>query len=313
MERIARALQGAEPIAALARRLPGSDLQSLLLHVTRERSAVRAPAELLTQYERVAMAQPANVDARALADIECAAFACAIGFEPLELAPVAPLGLNTVLGGIDQNSCLATVRGLEVLADPTTAAALECARRRRTGITGPIALCSRSRVLRLQPIKGPGLFPHFAVFSLVTSARDTGSMRVELSALRQHLGVYLALLEQQPSLEDAGIEVSISDTERNAQRLELAHSELLEPLQRERPRVSFQIDHNREQGRNYYSGLCLRLDLVFADGERWNLADGGFTDWTQRLLSNAKERLFVSGIGVERLVYLAGRAAQSDD
>jgi hypothetical protein len=30
-----------------------------------------------------------------------------------------------------------------------------------------------------------------------------------------------------------------------------------------------------------------------------NLADGGFADWTQRFLGNQKERLLVSGIGVE--------------
>ena len=33
------------------------------------------------------------------------------------------------------------------------------------------------------------------------------------------------------------------------------------------------------------------------------LVDGGDTDWTQKLLSNAKERLVTSGIGVERLCY----------
>jgi hypothetical protein len=32
-----------------------------------------------------------------------------------------------------------------------------------------------------------------------------------------------------------------------------------------------------------------------------NLVDGGFTNWTQQLLSNAKERLLISGIGIERL------------
>jgi hypothetical protein len=30
-----------------------------------------------------------------------------------------------------------------------------------------------------------------------------------------------------------------------------------------------------------------------------SLVDGGFTDWTRRLLSNAKERLLVSGMGIE--------------
>ena len=32
---------------------------------------------------------------------------------------------------------------------------------------------------------------------------------------------------------------------------------------------------------------------------RVNIGDGGFTDWTQRLLSNGKERLLVSAMGIE--------------
>ena len=31
------------------------------------------------------------------------------------------------------------------------------------------------------------------------------------------------------------------------------------------------------------------------------LVDGGFTDWTQQLLSNRKERLLISSMGVEHL------------
>ena len=36
-----------------------------------------------------------------------------------------------------------------------------------------------------------------------------------------------------------------------------------------------------------------------ADGVWIELADGGVVDWTQRLLSSAKERLVISGIGGE--------------
>jgi len=31
------------------------------------------------------------------------------------------------------------------------------------------------------------------------------------------------------------------------------------------------------------------------------IADGGFVDWTQRLTGNRKERLLISGFGVDRL------------
>ncbi len=38
-----------------------------------------------------------------------------------------------------------------------------------------------------------------------------------------------------------------------------------------------------------------------SDGADRSIADGGTVDWTQRLLSDAKERLLVSGIGLELL------------
>jgi hypothetical protein len=66
--------------------------------------------------------------------------------------------------------------------------------------------------------------------------------------------------------------------------------------------VSFRIDTAREQAMSYYSGYCLSIHAADAAGAWMNLADGGFTDWTRRMLSNAKERLLVSGLGIELLV-----------
>src|SRR5262245_61946187 len=131
--RIGRALNATDALEALTTRLPATDLQSLLLHVFAQRTARRREADLLQQYERSAMVRPGGVDARELHALEHAAYDSAPQFEAIELAPVAPLGLNTVLGRIHQNNCLATIRGVEVLADPTTVAALECARRRNGG------------------------------------------------------------------------------------------------------------------------------------------------------------------------------------
>ncbi len=302
--RIARELAEGEAVEGLVHKLTASDLQSLMLHVYRERSVRRTPAELLAQYERMAMLRPASVDARLLLEVDRLAFEQSAAFEALELAPVAPLGLNTVLGQIDQNNCLATARSAEVMADPTTTQALECARRRRAGEQGTIKLCARSRMLRLQPLKAPGLTPHFGLFSLVSAGRDAGSMTFELESLREHLGFYLGLLRR---LGSAGfsfrhIDIGVSDTAREERRLERAREEVLEPLADQYPEAILHIDRTREQGRSYYAGLCLSVDATDPGGQRLNLADGGFTTWTQRLLSNAKERLLVSGIGIERLV-----------
>ena len=282
-----------------------------MLHVYRQRSARRTPAELLAQYERSLLLRPTAADARAMVELERIAFESASAFEALVLAPVAPLGINSVLGQIDQNNCLATVRGAEVMADPTTAQALECARRRRAGELGTLKLCARSHQVRLQPFDVPGYSPHFTLFSMVTAGRDRGSLAFEVESLREQLGIYLGMLRRIGSagytLRD--VKVAVSDTERNEQRLERARAEVLQPLAAEFPDVALEIDLTREQGRNYYSGLCLKLDASNASGQQMNLADGGFTTWTQRLLSNAKERLLVSGLGIE-LIPKRFRASQ---
>lgn len=54
---------------------------------------------------------------------------------------------------------------------------------------------------------------------------------------------------------------------------------------------------------NYYQGLQFKIMLTI-DGQEFDIADGGFVDWTQQLLQNRKERLFISGLGTELLYKL---------
>jgi len=49
----------------------------------------------------------------------------------------------------------------------------------------------------------------------------------------------------------------------------------------------------------YYCSFTLRISPKAPDGRRYPIVDGGFTDWTARLLGNRKERLPISGIGSE--------------
>ena len=299
--RISRTLSNGDALEGLVRRLPPTDLQSLMLHVYRKRSAKRSAPEIFAQYQRSLMLRPSAADPRALIEVERLAFESAAAFEAVDLAPIAPLGINHVLGRIDQNNCLATVRNAEVIADPTTTKALECALRRRAGEKGTIRLCSRSRQLRLQPFDMPGFSPHFDLFSMVSAGRDRGELMFETESLREHIGVYVELLGR---LSTAGyhfedISISISDTERDAWRLSRAEQQVLAPLARAERHIAFRLDHEREQARGYYTGLCLSINATDPTGQCCNLADGGFTDWTRRLLSNAKERLLVSGMGIE--------------
>src|SRR5580700_4001942 len=167
---------------ALSEEIAGSDLQSLLMDVYGARTAKSRESDLRRGAGRGLMAA-SKVDARLLNQFDKTAFQIAAEFEAIELSPVGPLGLNHVLGGIDQNNVLTTIRNAEVLGDPTTALALECWRRRK-GLASRkgqevVRLCCSQRLIRLQPFK-PGFTPHFRLFALVSAGRDSGSHAFEI-------------------------------------------------------------------------------------------------------------------------------------
>ena len=247
-----------------------TDLKSLLLHVFERQAARRDPAGLLAQYERdgTVSAAPSNhaVDAAALRAAE--------GFEPVEPAPVAPLGLNAVLGRIHQNNVLSTIRNTEVLADPTASLALEAAVRRRRG-EAPVRLCALGRILRLQPIPDlPGYTPHFRLFALVSAGRAQPSHGFERTALAEHFAVYRRLLD------DLGV---------TGYRCEVAGEPKLDI-----PGATY----DAERRSTYYDGPMLQIWATDGDGVTYPLADGGRIDWAQRLLADRKERLLTSAIGI---------------
>jgi hypothetical protein len=139
------------------------------------------------------------------------------------------------------------------------------------------------------------------VLALATAGRDTGSLDFELRALRDHLGVYLRLFA---NLAPHGyrfdpVEIWITDSERDRplgrERLDRAAAALAADL----PGVTIKPDLTRTQALGYYHGLMLQVWTTAPDGERIPLGDGGFTPWTQRLLSDQKERFLGSGLGHE--------------
>jgi hypothetical protein len=96
-------------------------------------------------------------------------------------------------------------------------------------------------------------------------------------------------------LRDRGVELP----DQPGERLEMVQSRVFEPLQREFPEAAFRLLISRLEGFGYYQGFCLRVSPIATDGRRYPIADGGFVDWTARLLANRKERTLSSGIGIE--------------
>jgi hypothetical protein len=290
--------------AILAERLAPTDLQSLLLAVYRQRSGQRRPADVLAQYESDRFVRPAPVSPKRLLEWEQVAFAnLPAEFEPLALSPACPLGACTAMASVDPNWSVATIRNSEIVSDSTNVLALECAVRRRALLRdepksrGCIHLAASHRLLRGQRYDSPLAYAHFACFALCSAGRDEGNLRFELAALRLHLNFYLRALR---AFLGPAVPLRLTVTDWHAPPREALLAEILS-LGTGFTLVDCSIDDRRTGGRGYYRDLCFHIEAANPSGQALELVDGGVVDWSQRLLSNAKERMVISGIGSERL------------
>lgn len=82
-------------------------------------------------------------------------------------------------------------------------------------------------------------------------------------------------------------------------QLGLLQQNVCTPLSSEHSDVRFEFNMHRLTGLSYYAGPCFHIKMKNARGQPFMLADGGFVNWTQRLLGDSKERLMTSAIGSE--------------
>ena len=306
VERVEREAGMPGLVTFLAQRLAPTDLISLLLEVYRQRSQRRQPADVLSDYESDRFVHPSMVSPLRLLAWEQTAFASLPpGFEPLELSPVCPLGTSSVVAAVDQNWAVTTIRNTEVVSDSSNVLALECALRRRKLLrkdpksAEPVHMAASHRLLRAQRYENPDSVPHFSSFVLCSAARDQGDFGFEMAALGLHIRFYLKSLR---AFLGPGILLRVAVTDFNARipqdRLD---AQLLSPIQAELAPVECSLDNTRTSGKGYYLGLCFHVYAAAPSGRWLELVDGGSVNWTQRLLSSAKERLVISGIGSERV------------
>ena len=285
--------------------LSGTALTTLLLEVLRRQADRLTPADVMRRYGSDRFVAPASLGFAPLRRAEDAMLAALpAGFEVLTLAPVLPLGAHSAVATVDPRNVVATVRGSEVAADPTTGLALEAAARRRQALredprsAAMVRLAAIQRVTRAQQFTGPVSFAHFGLLGLVTAGRDTGGHAFERAAVAEHLrfaadglarlGATRVRLEL-TRLEDAmpDVTAAVAAALAGARGVEVADAP------------------GRRSGRGYYTGLCFKVQADFGAGEL-EVGDGGFVDWTRKLLGNRKERLLISGYGIERIAATSG-------
>lgn len=300
LERLLRQIETQPTWDALTKALSPTDLQSLLLEVYRERAARVTSASILAKYRENRFVQPSPLDPRTILEFDRLAYSLAEDFDPVELSPLCPLGTTSALSSVSQHNVVSTSRNTEVVADSTGVLALECAVRRARG-DNRVSLCASHRLTRSQFFDQPNSWAHFRLFALCSAAKDLGNYDFEVFALQQQLSFYIRLLL---GLRTSGYGIGairVAVTDFGEKRLDRLQRDVLDWITTHFDEVSSTFYPERTTGRGYYDEVCFHVYVKDRDGNEQFLVDGGFTDWTQQLLENRKERLLTSGIGSQRL------------
>jgi hypothetical protein len=219
---------------------------------------------------------------------------------PIQLSPVTPLGCTSVFGTVDQNKVISALRGTEVVSDATNSLALhisELIKTSKNNRDSLISFCTTHRHTRAQNFgKAPGMLPHFHLFCMVTSGVDQGSYSFEKQSFWEHIKVYKSIFK---TLFNSEIEIIFSDRAGYKDTAGLI-SRIIQHGHDLSMNVSISKgEHNTEN--QYYKGLQFTIKTII-DNKKFYIGDGGFVDWTQKMLGNKKERLIISAIGLDRLL-----------
>jgi len=280
---------------ALAQGLAASELWSLLLGVAERRAAQRSPAQVQQQWERDRFVCPAYIDQRTLNQLDSLLLAAASAFEALELSPLAPLGSCSAVALASQNKIVSTVRGTEVVSDPTNLLALESARRwRKNGQT--VKLTTSHRCVRAQAVpKVAGYAAHFRLFCLTSAGHERKDQAFLVESLSEHIQTHLGALNR---LEQHGYAFPDRILKILATPQCKALGERVASSVANTPVVFETLAHD------YYDGLRFMISARSPGGEHLPLIDGGAFDWLRKLTSNRKLVFVASGFGSQLAAYL---------
>ncbi|MFT3824215.1 MAG: hypothetical protein QM731_09855 [Chitinophagaceae bacterium] len=281
----------------LSSKLNSSELSSLLLEVYHQRSQQIKPAELLKQYRNNKFVQPADADPIGCMEkeLQVLRFLQQQQYIPIELSPVAQFGSCSAVGTVNQKKILSAVRQTEVMADATNAIALHIADiKQHQPVNSLLRYCTIHRHIRAVHLPLKGYSPHFKIACMVAAARDTGNFEFELTTLREQLLHIHHLLTVIFGVQKIVVEIQPRSGYKNGEALIAAQMNTLQA------QLPFEVRQAATKENNYYKGLQFKVRMLVNERE-FEIADGGFVDWTQQLLENKKERCLISGIGISLL------------
>ena len=278
-----------------------SELNTLLLEVFRKKSQKVTPSSLLESYNNNRFVNPSSFDPLVFMKLrkETLEMAANRNFIPIELSPLAPLGACSAIAPVDQNNIVSATRSTEVVSDPTNVLAMEASLRRKKFSNNDINLCCIHRAVRAQSFDNSNLSAHFEVFCMVSAGKDRGNFTFEKDMLIKHINFYLDLLENiSKGLQLSVIIIPLPEKNDVIESFDPIINDLKKSL------TSFPVTIRKSKDKfSYYKTFRFNI-VLHKNNNEYLLVDGGFTDWSQHLLSNKKERLLTSGLGVEYLLKL---------
>jgi hypothetical protein len=173
---------------------------------------------------------------------------------------------------------VSTVRGTEVVSDPTNLLALESARRLRKNCRQVIKLTTNHRCVRAQAVpKHAGYAAHFRLFCIASAGHERKDQGFLVESLSEHIQTHLAALNRLEQhgygFPDRSLKI-LATPERKALGERIASG--VRSL--EGTSVVFEtLTHN------YYDGLRFMISARSLSGERMPLIDGGAFDWLRKL------------------------------
>lgn len=301
-ERILKEIGDPDLLRKLSELSP-SDFNSMLLELYRTRAERITANDLMksVQTNRYSLPSALNPAEYYKLQAELLSEAEKQGLEGVLLSPAALLGSCSVFGCVNQKNVLSAGKGTEMLSDPTNMLAIIISDRIKKGMIDnsvPVHYCSAVRVTRGQAFVGPRSFPHFGIFCIVSSGKDTGSYACERELLVKQLAYYKKLFLKKYSARMSAVlskRGGYTDNDGFYMRMsELVKTEL--------PDVPLSFDEEHADNA-YYKGINYQIYIHMGD-EKILMGDGGFVDWTQKLTGSKKERCLISGIGTDRMLMI---------
>jgi hypothetical protein len=278
-------------------KLTSPELNSWLLELFNRKSKKIKPSKLIQEFNTNRFVRPSSLDLVEFKkeELDWLDNAKNIGFETIILSPLTPFGTCSTVAFVDQNNIVSATRGTEIISDSTNVLAVKAASEiKKNNKRGLIKYCTTHRQVRGQFFTNPAHSAHFGLYCMITAGRDLGESKFELLNLSEHLNYYYEMLSKRFDNHKILLRIYTEGHEKtfNGKLKELIRNFV------EAKKLKYEI---KPMMNSYYKEVQFKYFIETKDS-MLDVADGGFVDWSQKLLSDKKQMLLISAGGLELII-----------